>query len=136
MQNSGRAYDRRTVLQMSGVAVAGALAGCSTQDEIPDMLIGVAPPEVGNEFDPEEVDVDVGATVQWTFESTGHTITPHDVPDGSDWTGEQDPDDEAIQDGDMEETHLHTFDVEGVYEYHCENHRDQGMEAELIVGDP
>jgi plastocyanin len=80
-------------------------------------------------FDPAELTVDPGATVEFTWESNFHTVTVESQPDGANWSGTG------------EETHdsgytlTHTFEVAGTYEYYCQPHRSSGMEGTVVVGD-
>lgn len=80
-------------------------------------------------FDPAETTVEVGATVEWVWDSDTHTVTPESVPDGSDWEGT------GSTTHDAGYSHSHTFETEGQYDYYCEPHRSAGMVGTLTVGD-
>lgn len=80
-------------------------------------------------FDPAETSVDVGATVEWVWDSDTHTVTPERIPDGSDWEGT------GTTTHDAGYSHSHTFETEGKYDYYCEPHRSAGMVGTLLVGD-
>lgn len=83
-------------------------------------------PDGENVFDPAELEVEVGTTVEFHWESDGHNVVPTSIPDRSGWEGEPEVLDEGA-------CHSHTFDCEGVYEYVCEPHEDQGMVGEIHV---
>lgn len=127
MSEDGRSVDRRTVLRLSGAALLPALAGCSDETEIPDHAVAVAP-DRNPEFSPEVLEIESGDTVEWSWLSDGHTVTPSSIPDGASWEGQPEAQDE-------EDTYRHTFDTEGRYEYHCEFHQEDGMEGAVVVGD-
>lgn len=80
-------------------------------------------------FDPAETSVDVGATVEWVWDSDTHTVTPERIPDGSDWEGT------GTTTHDAGYSHSHTFETEGQYDYYCEPHRSAGRVGTLLVGD-
>lgn len=78
-------------------------------------------------FDPAEVTVSAGTTVEWVWDSSFHTVTPESQPDGADWSGT------GTETQDEGYTHSHTFDVTGTYEYYCDPHRGSGMVGTLTV---
>jgi len=141
--------DRRTVLGVGGTALAASLAGCTgdgggtptdtfesgddgtpTPTSMPeaDATVTVGP---GGDlvFEPAELSVDLGATVAWTWDSDGHSATPNDIPDDSDWQGTG----TTLHDAGF--SHAHTFEIEGRYSYYCDPHRGAGMNGTLVVGD-
>jgi plastocyanin len=79
-----------------------------------------------NVFDPAELEVEVGTTVEFRWDSDGHNVVPTSIPDRSSWEGEPEVLDEGA-------CHSHTFRCEGVYEYICEPHEEQGMVGEIHV---
>lgn len=80
-------------------------------------------------FDPETLEVPVGATVEFVWDSGGHTVTVESQPDGANWeaTGQ------STKSAGF--THTHTFDVAGQYDYYCLPHRGAGMVGSVVVGD-
>ncbi|WP_255151104.1 plastocyanin/azurin family copper-binding protein [Halorarius halobius] len=98
-----------------------------------------AGPEGRLRFVPEEVEIPVGGTVRWTFESPGHNVTskpgasekvrnPEGVEPFASYEGDQhfsvDPEGS---------TYEHTFTVPGEYVYVCAPHADQGMVGTVVV---
>ena len=70
-------------------------------------------------FEPAELTVEVGATIEWdNLGSAPHTVT---ADDGTFDSGQLDPG----------ETYAYTFDTAGTYDYHCEIHPE--MTARIIV---
>jgi plastocyanin len=80
-------------------------------------------------FDPGELTVDPGATVEFTWESNFHTVTVEARPDGANWSGT------GAETHDSGYTHTHTFEVAGTYEYYCQPHRSSGMVGTVVVGE-
>lgn len=126
-------YDRRTVLTATGATLAGAtFAGClggsnlganassgetsttTTQTDV-DATISVGP---GGEltFDPYELTVRPGATIEWVWESDTHNVVPESQPSGANWKGTPDGESKTYDSG---YTYRHTFTSEGHYEYYC-----------------
>lgn len=136
-------YDRRTVLRMSGVAVAGAIAGCGgneppTDDGNPRITMTA---ELN--FEPERVSVDVGDTVVWENPDTvDHSVTAYEgeVPEGAAYFASGGFDSEsaardAYRTGAVEqgETFSHTFENSGEFPYFCIPH-ESSMRGTIVVG--
>ena len=87
--------------------------------------------ESGGRFEPAELTVAVGETVNWVWTpgSTGHNIVPDD--------GESPPHSGAP--ADWPKWHVFTFTRPGVYRYHCSVHgapNGIGMSGTITVSDP
>lgn len=89
-------------------------------------------------FDPENVELSVGDTVAWEFESAGHNVSgvPKDseevsIPDGATPFSSYDGDPYAV----VEEgkTYEHTFETAGEYTYVCIPHVSSGMIGTITV---
>lgn len=144
---------RRRLLALGGTALAATVAGCtdsgdggdggsdsedggdganggdatSTPTPVePDQTIAVGP---GGSltFEPAEVTVSTGTTVEWVWRSDYHTVTVESQPEGANWNGTGA---EIYNEG---YTHVHTFSVAGTYEYYCQPHRGQGMTGTVTV---
>ena len=74
-------------------------------------------------FEPEEIQIEPGGTVEWVWGSGGHNVAPQD---SKDW-GHQPLENEGF-------TWQHTFEEEGEYPYGCTPHVSAGMVASVIVG--
>lgn len=108
-----------------------------TDGEVVEVAVG--PEGEYLRFVPEEVEISVGDTVRWTFESEGHNVTAKpeadtkvELPEGAEpfATYEGNRSFMVVQVG---ETFEHTFTVPGTYVYVCAPHADQGMVGRVIV---
>lgn len=86
----------------------------------------VVGPDGQNAFDPDTLEIEAGTTVRFTWDSSGHNVSPVSMPDDAEWDGEP-----SISDSGHE--HEHTFEVAGRYEYVCDPHEGAGMVGELHV---
>ncbi|WP_232688767.1 plastocyanin/azurin family copper-binding protein [Halobacterium zhouii] len=104
--------------------------------EVVDVAVG---PEGRLRFAPERVELTVGDTIRWTFESAGHNVTS--LPGASEkvqnpagaepFASYEESRHYAIEP--VGATFQHTFTVAGEYVYVCEPHSDQGMVGYVTV---
>jgi len=146
---------RRRFISLAGTAgVAGATvaAGCiddeepengeddeEENDEVSDHAEVVAGPEGAWRFEPREVEIAVGGTVEWYFDSPGHNVSANpdddslvDIPEGAEPFRSFEPGDSSLNDPDT--TFTHTFEVPGEYVYVCTPHVPQ-MRGTVVVRD-
>lgn len=132
---------RRRFLQSAAgtTAVAGVMGNARAQESNESSSGGggggatetVAVGPGGNlVFEPPEVTITPGTTVEFPFESDGHNIVVEGQPEDADWQGTDGP---ATQLYDTGYVHTHTFEVEGTYEYVCQPHKQAGMVATIEV---
>jgi len=140
-----------------GIGAAGittTLAGCSggggdtettttTQDSgggggSDEVTVAVGP-DKKLRFEPEDVEIPVGGTVHWEFESEGHNVTSLpgasdkcENPEGAEPFASYDGNNHFSVD-DVGETFSHTFEVAGKYTYVCAPHAGQGMVGTVTV---
>jgi plastocyanin len=89
-------------------------------------------------FDPEEVEISVGDTVEWKFKSAGHNVSgvPKDsdvvsIPDGAEpFSSYEDERYAVVEEG---KTYQHTFETPGAYTYVCIPHVRSGMIGTVTV---
>lgn len=136
--------NRRQVLQMSGVALAGGLAGCVGGNSESTEAAGTTTVDMtdGLKFEPRTVTITVGDTVDWvTTGSVAHSVTAYEeeLPDGAAYfaSGEFDGERAARQaypDGSVgrDETYSHTFETPGEFPYFCIPH-ESGMVGTVVV---
>lgn len=117
-------YEFRAVARAADLVVEGGVESFATKKREPDYTVTVD----GIEFDPETLAIDVGETVEWVFEGSGHNIFVTEAPTESDWDGTEGYD--RYSEGHV---HQHTFQVPGTYEYYCQPHRNVGMEGTVTV---
>jgi plastocyanin len=80
-------------------------------------------------FEPEELQVTPGTTVNFVWDSDGHNVVPDSQPEGADWGGTGD----ASQLFDSGYEYSHTFETLGTYEYVCTPHASAGMVGVIEV---
>lgn len=89
-----------------------------------EVTIAVGAGEMGHQFDPAAILVDVGTTVVWEWTGAGgaHNVVELRADFESELTDEEG------------HTVRRTFDEERVVPYYCEPHRDAGMKGVVAVG--
>jgi len=100
----------------------------------------IAGPDGEFVFEPAELSVAVGETVQWGFASSGHNVCcwpghsdEVELPDGAKPFASYGPDESSRQFVPQGETYEHTFDVAGTYVYVCIPHVSRGMIGTIRV---
>ncbi|MFB6079052.1 MAG: plastocyanin/azurin family copper-binding protein [Halarchaeum sp.] len=128
---------RRQYLAACSAIGASALAGCGGGADRASTTETSLPPDtvrvdlVDYAFRPgtdETLVVDPGTTVHFVWKTGGHDIVPRDVPDDSDWTGEEEITGRGY-------TYDYTFTVPGKYHYVCTPHESLGMVGDIYVKD-
>ncbi|SEP67075.1 plastocyanin/azurin family copper-binding protein [Natrinema salaciae] len=134
-------YDRRTILRVSGTALAtigtaGCLNGRSPTDQTVTMTGDFG-------FDPTTATIEPGRAVTWENTSdVDHTVTAYedDVPDGTAYFASGDFESERSARDHMREglvapgdEYEHTFEEPGTYEYYCVPHEGSGMVGTVRV---
>ena len=124
-------------------APAETTAVPETTTQVPQgEVVGVAAgPEGRLRFEPEDVELTVGDTIRWTFESPGHNVTS--LPGASEKVRNPEGAEpfasyEGTQHFSIEEvgtTFEHAFTVAGEYVYVCAPHADQGMVGTVTVSE-
>ena len=80
-------------------------------------------------FDPEELTIETGTTVNFVWDSNMHNVVPQGQPDGANWEGEG----EQGVTFDSGHEYSHTFSTTGTYEYVCTPHESAGMIGSIEV---
>lgn len=90
-------------------------------------------------FVPERVEIPVGGTVRWRFESAGHNVSARpeaarqvSIPEGADPFSSY-PEGESFRVVAEGETYEHAFSVPGEYVYVCLPHVGEGMIGTVVV---
>lgn len=91
----------------------------------------VVGPDASFRFEPDTVEIAIGETVRWLWDSQGHNVRPGDVPSESDWSGTPGDDSDTYKSGYV---YTHAFEVAGEYGYYCAPHRTSGMTGTVVVG--
>ncbi len=129
---------RRDVLAVCAGVVG--LCGCLTAPTFPEADI-VAGPDGDDRFDPPQLTVSPGETVEWGFASSGHNVScrPEDsstiqLPDGANPFASFDPDASPFSSYVAQgETFSERLDRAGRYVYVCVPHVNRGMIGSIEV---
>ena len=132
----GGAGEETTGEAATGETTTGTGTGTSGSGAVTEVAAG---PEGRLRFVPETVEVSVGDTVRWTFESPGHNVTAKpgssekvDIPEQAEPFGSYEGD-AHYSINEVGTTYEHTFDVPGEYVYVCAPHAGQGMVGTVVV---
>lgn len=130
---------RRTVLLGIFGTIGATVSGCSGPSDSTDgdVIVG---PEGRLVFEPEELTIEVGDTVSWYFDSSGHNVSarPDDselvqLPDGATPFSSYGADESSLSLVPQGETYEHRFEVPGAYQYVCVPHISAGMIGRVIA---
>ncbi|WP_255150511.1 plastocyanin/azurin family copper-binding protein [Halorarius halobius] len=125
--------NRRDFLRTAGgaTAMAGAVgaSGSAAAQSSKEVVVG---PGGSLVFEPTELYVSPGTTVNFVWESDGHNIVVDSQPEGANWEGTEGG---ATKLYDTGHEYSHTFETTGTYEYACEPHRTAGMLGTVIVNE-
>ncbi|WP_243700381.1 plastocyanin/azurin family copper-binding protein [Halorussus pelagicus] len=81
-------------------------------------------------YEPADLTIAPGTTVNFVWESDNHNIVVNSQPDGAGWEGTAGSETKTYNTG---HEHSHTFETTGTYEYYCQPHRTAGMKASITV---
>ncbi|NHN42320.1 halocyanin [Halorubellus sp. JP-L1] len=81
-------------------------------------------------YEPADLEIAVGTTVNFVWESDNHNIVVENQPDDANWEGTEG---EASVTYDTGHEYSHTFETTGTYDYYCQPHVGAGMEASIEV---
>ncbi|WP_276300786.1 plastocyanin/azurin family copper-binding protein [Halorussus lipolyticus] len=81
-------------------------------------------------FEPADLEITPGTTVNFVWESDNHNIVPDGQPDGADWQGTEGG---ASKTYDTGHEYSYTFETEGTFEYFCQPHKTAGMVGSITV---
>jgi plastocyanin len=81
-------------------------------------------------FEPADLTITPGTTVNFVWESDNHNVVPESIPDGAEWSGTEGAPSATYNTG---YEYSHTFETKGEYAYFCQPHKGAGMEATITV---
>nr|WP_238398122.1 plastocyanin/azurin family copper-binding protein [Halorussus salinus] len=81
-------------------------------------------------FEPAELTIAPGTTVNFVWESDNHNVVVESQPDGANWQGTQGGASKTYNTG---HEYSHTFETTGTYEYFCQPHKTAGMVGTITV---
>ena len=133
--NTTAASGNETTTAANGTASEGQSGGGGPTEEV---IVG---PGGSLVFEPAELTIAPGTTVNFVWESDNHNVVPESQPDGATWEGEGEQGvtfDEGHSYSHTFETegtyeYSHTFEMEGEYEYFCQPHKTAGMVGTITV---
>jgi len=117
----------------TAAAAAGAAGTAAAQEEggggggSKEVVVG---PGGSLVYDPEELTIAPGTTVNFVWDSDNHNIVVDSQPDGAGWEGTEGGETKTYDTG---HEYSHTFETTGTYEYYCQPHLTAGMEASITV---
>jgi plastocyanin len=121
-------------------AVLGALAtfgvGAAQADSPPQGIAAVVHISSFLKFEPNEVTIPVGGTVEWRNSSIEtHTVTDDPAAARDPTHAELPAGAEAFDSGPLKpgQTYRHTFETPGRYRYFCRPHEMHGMSGAVVV---
>jgi len=122
---------------VGGAAAAGAAGTAAAQEEdgedgggggaTEEVVVG---PGGSLVYEPADLEIAVGTTVNFVWDSDNHNIVVENQPDGAGWEGTPGSDSETYDTG---YEYSHTFETTGTYDYYCQPHVGAGMEASIEV---
>lgn len=120
-----------------GIGTIAGCAGRTTGSDNADVTVG---PGGSLVFDPEELTVDKGETVTWSFETAGHNVSgrPEDsdlvrLPEGAASFSSYGTDESPRSLVPAGEVYEHRFGTQGTYQYVCIPHAPAGMVGRIVV---
>ncbi len=81
-------------------------------------------------FEPADLTIAPGTTVNFVWDSDNHNIVVENQPDDANWEGTPGGPSDIYNTG---YEYSHTFETEGTYEYFCQPHKSAGMVASITV---
>jgi plastocyanin len=122
---SRRGFLRATTGAAATAGVAGATAGTAAGQSSAEVVVG---PGGSLVFEPAELYVSPGTTVNFVWESDNHNVVVESQPEEGGWEGH-----EPIENTGFE--YSHTFETMGEYAYYCAPHQSAGMVGTIIVNE-
>jgi plastocyanin len=135
---TAKSVSRRGFLTAAaGASAAGAAGVASAQEDGEDggggggtteeVIVG---PDGNLVYEPADLEIAVGTTVNFVWDSDNHNIVVENQPEDAGWEGTPGSDTETYDDG---YEYSHTFQTTGTYDYYCQPHVGLGMEASIEV---
>jgi len=109
-------------------AASASTAGTAAAAETTEVVVGPGGDLV---FEPSEVYVKPGDTVNWVWDSDNHNVQVLSTPEGAEWEGTEGPKTMTYNEGHEYE---HTFETKGEYTYQCFPHAPS-MAGKVVVND-
>nr|WP_321111164.1 plastocyanin/azurin family copper-binding protein [Halorussus salinisoli] len=118
------ASENETTTAANGTTSGDASGGGGPTEEV------VVGPGGSLVFEPAELTIAPGTTVNFVWESDNHNVVPESQPDGANWEGTEGGESKTYDTG---HEYSHTFETTGTYEYFCQPHKTAGMVGTITV---
>jgi len=103
---------------------SGSMPGAGETEEV------VVGPGGNLVFEPEELTILQGTTVNFVWDSDNHNVVVEAQPEDANWEGTEGDSSVTYDTG---HEYSHTFETLGTYDYYCQPHRSAGMIASIEV---
>jgi plastocyanin len=126
--------NRREFMRTAGgataaTAAAASTAGTAAAQSSQEVVVG---PGGSLVYEPAELYVTPGTTVNFVWESDNHNIVVESQPEAANWEGTEGGAADLYNEG---HEYSFTFEEMGEYQYYCAPHRSSGMVATVIVNE-
>jgi len=126
--------NRREFMRTAGGAAAATTAAASTAgtaaaQSSKEVIVG---PGGSLVFEPAELYVSPGTTVNFVWESDNHNIVVESQPEAASWEGTEGGAADLYNDG---YEYSYTFEELGEYQYYCAPHQTSGMVGTITVNE-
>jgi plastocyanin len=122
---SRRGFLRAATGTAAAVGVAGAASGSAAAQSSQEVIVGPGGELV---YEPAELYVSPGTTVNFVWESDNHNIVVDSQPEEGSWDGHEPLENDGFE-------YSHTFETMGEYSYFCQPHQSAGMVGTVIVNE-
>jgi plastocyanin len=126
--------NRREFMRTAGgataaTAAAASTAGTAAAQSSKEVIVG---PGGSLVYEPAELYVSPGTTVNFVWESDNHNIVVESQPEAANWEGTEGDASALYNEG---HEYSFTFEEMGEYQYYCAPHRSSGMVGTVIVNE-
>src|SRR6056297_2838116 len=119
------ASENETTTAANGTTTSGGSSGGGGPTE--EVIVG---PGGSLVYEPADLTIAPGTTVNFVWESDNHNIVVDSQPDDANWEGTAGSETQTYDTG---HEYSYTFETTGTYEYYCQPHLTAGMEASITV---
>jgi len=119
------ASENETTTAANGTTTSGGSSGGGGPTE--EVIVG---PGGSLVYEPADLTIAPGTTVNFVWESDNHNIVVDSQPDDANWEGTAGSETQTYDTG---HEYSYTFETEGTFEYFCEPHKQTGMTGTITV---
>jgi plastocyanin len=126
---SRRGFLRGATGAAAAAGVAGAASGTAAAQSSEEVIVGPGGELV---YEPAELFITPGTTVNFAWESDNHNIVVDSQPEGAGWEGTEGGAGDLYNEG---HEYSYTFETMGTHEYYCAPHLTSGMVGAITVNE-